>query len=115
MKNKAENVVVLSSVEQYRSALETNAVDLSAHVGLGWALHHAGESVEAIDVLQKARKRFPDDIELLYALGLMLKQTSRNKEASAVFKDLLKIKESSTSAAKASMFRHLAGAHLEIL
>jgi Flp pilus assembly protein TadD len=115
MAKKAESAAALSTVETRTLALQSNPDDPKAHTSLGWALHNAGESEEAIEVLEGARKRFKNDVELLYALGLALKQAGKNKKAKTVFKDLLAVKESSVSATKTTMFRRLAQNHMDSL
>jgi Flp pilus assembly protein TadD len=115
MKKEAESATTLSTVEERTIALQSNPDDPDAHARLGWALYSAGDSEEAIEVLENARKRFKKDVELLYALGLALRKADKKKKAKAVFKDLLAIKESSRSAAKTSMFRRLADNQLETL
>lgn len=112
MKKEAESAAALSTVEDRTLALQSNPDDPNAHARLAWALYNAGEFNEAIEVLEKARKRFKNDVELLYALGLVLKQ-SDSKKAKAVFKELLAIKESSVSATKTTMFRRLAQNHMD--
>jgi Flp pilus assembly protein TadD len=113
MKKEAESAAPLSTVEDRTLALQSNPDDPNAHARLAWALYNAGESEEAIEVLEKARKRFKKDVELLYALGLVLKQADKKKQAKAAFKELLAIKESSVSATKTTMFRRLAQNHMD--
>lgn len=113
MAKRAESSASLSTVEARTLALQSNPDDPKAHTSLGWALINAGQSGKAIEILESARKRFKNNVELLYALGLALRQADKPKEAKAVFKDLLAIKESSVSATKTTMFRRLAQNHIE--
>lgn len=115
MKSKTEVAAQPTSIEEFKTSLQSNPDDPVAHARLGWAYYGAGDSAAAIEVLKKACERFSTDIELLYALGLALKQAGETKKAKASFKDLLAIKESSTSSIKATMFRRLATTQLETL
>jgi Flp pilus assembly protein TadD len=115
MENETESAAPLSSIEERTHELQSNPDDPSAHARLGWAHYSAGDSDAAIEVLEEARKRFSQDIEVLYALGLALKQADNKKKAKTVFKELLAIEESSTSPAKATMFRRLAETQMEAL
>ncbi len=108
MKKEIQSAAILSSVEERTIELQSSPDDPSAHARLGWALYSAGDTAAAIEVLEKASKRFSHDIELLYALGLALKQAGNAKKAKSVFKELLAIKETTTSMAKATMYRRLA-------
>ncbi len=115
MKNETESAAPLSLIEERTIALQSNPDDPGAHARLGWALFSAGDSDAAIEVLDKARARFSQDIEVLYALGMALKRADKKKKAKSVFKELLEIEETSTGATKATMFRRLARTQMEIL
>jgi Flp pilus assembly protein TadD len=115
MKNETESAAPVSSIEERKIALQSNPDDPNAHARLGWALYSAGITEEALEVLQQARKRFSEDIEVAYALGLALKQANKKKKAKSAFKELLAIKESPTVAAKAAMFRNLAKIQMDTL
>lgn len=115
MKQETESAAILSSVEERTMELQSSPDDPDAHARMGWAHFSAGDSSAAIEVLEKASMRFKNDIELLYALGMALKQAGNVKKAKSVFKDLLAIKDSPTSMAKATMFRRLAGIQMKAL
>ena len=81
MKTKTEVSAQPTAIEERKLALQSNPDDPAAHAGLGWAHYSAGDSKAAIEVLEKACKRFPTDVELLYALGLAVKQAGDSKKA----------------------------------
>jgi tetratricopeptide (TPR) repeat protein len=61
----------------------------SVYVSLSELYAGASRTGEAVDLLTRARARFPDNEDVLFQLGTVLEQAHRDAEAEQAFRDLL--------------------------
>lgn len=92
-----------------------NPDDASLKKRLGWAYYHAGEAFEAKETLEAVRSRVPNDVEVLYALGVVLKKIGENDEAREFFQKIIQLSEGKDVGARPSMLRHLAKNQIVIM
>jgi len=78
----------------YEHSLLLDASDPRNHLRLADLLLKHKRYERAVDIMQAARKKFPDRAEITYALAISLSQAKRNSEAMAAFSDAIKEAES---------------------
>jgi Flp pilus assembly protein TadD len=85
--------------------------DVIARRRLGWALYGAGAIDEALTVLRQARGDFPEDVDLLYALGLVAKRAGAADEADEAFLLVARLAEAMPDPGRAEILQRLATGH----
>ncbi len=74
-------------IEDLARKAESNPNELSIQCRYGWALFAADRFEEARKVFSDASKRWPDEIEIQYALGLIYKDLGDQSSACSSFKN----------------------------
>jgi tetratricopeptide (TPR) repeat protein len=112
LEDEAQEVSVIDSL---KSEVERNPTDVKKYLHLGWAYYGEDRLDEAIETFQNARNRFPDDIEVLYALALAYKKAGNGKDALEIFRRVIKSAESLQDQIRGAMLRRLAIGHANVL
>jgi tetratricopeptide (TPR) repeat protein len=102
-------------LEDLRQEIQGNPKDIRSHIKLGWALYAKGQYEEALKALDIARSRFPDDLEVLYPLGLILKKLGKKEEALKVFRSVIEKSKDLEDQTRGAMLRRLAVGHANII
>ena len=76
-------------LEILREGLERDLRNPALHLALGSYLGGYDRFEEAIEVLETAERRFPDNVSVLFQLGAMLEQSQRYADAERMFRDVL--------------------------
>lgn len=92
--------------------LKESPDDLESHTRLGWAQFSLQQYRDAAQTFEIAYKRWPDEIEVNYGLGLALKMYGKRNEALESFKRAEVIEPTSV---RSSMMQTLAAEQKEYL
>jgi Flp pilus assembly protein TadD len=95
------------SLEALQEEVKSNPSDANVLRRLGWAYYGAGEAYEAKKVLSDAVSRFPEDLEIYYALGMVLKKIGEDQAAKEHFQKTIDLAEGQVDP-RISMLHHLA-------
>lgn len=98
-------------LEPLREDVARRPQDVVARRILAWALYGAGDLDEALTVLRQARRDFPEDVDLLYGLGLVAKKLGRADEADEAFLAVARLAEGMTDPGRAEILQRLATGH----
>jgi len=109
------DVEAASIIENLKAEVERNPTDLKKHLRLGWAYYGEDKLDEAIDTFQNAKNRFPDDIEVLYALALAYKKVGKGEDALEIFRNVIKSAPNLQDQTRGAMLRRLAIGHANVL
>ena len=112
MADDAISTDVLENIASLQEKASRQPDDRDLQRKLAWALYGVGRFEDARDAFEKARERWPDDIEFHYGLGLSLKQLGQREVALTEFGKALATGERSV---QASMLRRLAEEQRNIL
>lgn len=115
MVDATEREAVNAMVEELEQEASSQPQDKDLQRRLGWALYSVGRLEEAQRVLDDAMTRHPQDIELLYSLGMILKATGEFEKARGRFRQARDFEPVNDEGSRSSMLRHLAAAQLQIL
>jgi tetratricopeptide (TPR) repeat protein len=105
----------ISLIDSLKSEVERNPTDLNNRLRLGWAYYGEDRLDEAIDAFLDAKHRFPEDIEVLYALAIAYKKAGRKKEALAIFRNVIQAASKLQDQTRGAMLRRLAIGHANVL
>jgi Flp pilus assembly protein TadD len=83
-----------------------------AQQNLGWGLHYANQSSEAVASFQRALELDPNSVDAHYGLGMTFKQLKKKDDAKRAFERAIALAEQSEDPNRAKMLRRLAGGHL---
>jgi tetratricopeptide (TPR) repeat protein len=75
------------ALTNYEHSLLLDASNPRNHMRLGWLLVRAKRYEHAIEIMQVARKRFPDRADVIYILAVAYSAAQRYNEALAAFSD----------------------------
>ena len=81
MADPEERVQEFPTLEDLAREAESNPNDLSIQCRYGWALFAAERYEEAQKIFSNATTRWPDEIEIHYALGLIFKELGDQSSA----------------------------------
>lgn len=95
-------------IDELRARVTANPNELLPLLELGWSLYGHKKISEAVEKLEQAVKRFPDDPEAHYALGLAYKQAGANEKAQQSFQRVIESIEHDPEKVRASMMLKLA-------
>lgn len=102
----------MSEIQELQEQLKQKPNDVNNHCRLGWAFLGADRLEEAVDVLRSANQRWPQEIEIGYALGLALKRQGHGTAAIEIFGQAAGIEVNSV---RAGMMKQLAEEQREYL
>jgi cytochrome c-type biogenesis protein CcmH/NrfG len=112
LRSEVEEVSVIDSL---KAQVEQNPTDIKGHLRLGWTYYGEGMLDEAVEAFGNAKDRFPEDIEVLYALALTYKKAGREKESLDIFRNVVKSAENLDDQTRGVMLRRLAIGHVNVL
>jgi tetratricopeptide (TPR) repeat protein len=78
------------SIQRFQKAIQFNPVLVSAHSNLATAYYHTGEIEKALGHLEKALQLAPDDRDVIWNLGQILKDIGRQRDAEEVYVSYLR-------------------------
>ncbi len=81
MADPEESVQEIPTLEDLAREAESNPNELSIQCRYGWALFAAEQYEEAQKIFSNASTRWPDEIEVQYALGLIYKDLGDQSSA----------------------------------
>lgn len=99
------------SIEGLRQEVSENPTDVRSHLRLGWALYGKDAYAEAVQTLSEAQERFPEEIEVIYALALAKKQHGQKESALELFREVVKRSSEIKDEERAMMLRRIALGH----
>lgn len=92
-------------LEGVQEEAKTNPNNVAIQIRLGWMLLGLKKFDDAKNTLESALSRWPDNLELNYALGLTYKALDQNDKASERFQKVIDGKDNT---ARESMFQLIA-------
>ena len=102
-------------LEELKARVSDNPNDLQPLRELGWALYGRHQTDEAVEKLEQATKRFPEDPESHYALGLAYKRAGSEEKARQSFRKAIEKSEDDPDKVRSSMMLRLAKRQLHLL
>lgn len=103
------------TIEELEAKLKDRPDALEPLRALGWDLYGYERYDEAVEVLQQARQKYPDDPETCYALGLTLKQVGENERARQAFQAAVDMLVDKPGGIRTDMMRKLAGGQINLI
>ncbi|MCJ7568277.1 MAG: hypothetical protein MUO58_12125 [Anaerolineales bacterium] len=101
-----------SRLEHIQEEAKTNPNNMASQSRLGWILLGLDKVGDAKNTLESALSRWPDDIELNYALGMTFKALDQNDKAGERFQ---KAVEGQANTARESMFQFIAAKQITLI
>jgi tetratricopeptide (TPR) repeat protein len=105
----------VSGFDNLIAEVERNPTDLKKHLRLGWAYYGEDKLDEAIEAFRNAKDRFPEDIEVLYALALAYKKSGKGDDALGYFRRVIEFATNLDDQTRGAMLRRLAIGHSNVL
>lgn len=102
-------------IEAFQRQAQESPSDAAAQLRFGWALYGAGRLQEAQKVLEEAARNHPNDLEVLYALGLTLKRAGDPEPARAAFQKILELIPGIQDRTRSAILRRIAHGHLHMM
>ena len=99
------------ALDPLREAVARQPQDVVARRRLGWGLYGAGNTQEALAVFRQARRDFPEDVDVLYGLGLTAKRAGVVDEADEAFLLVAGLAEAMTDPGRGEILQRLATGH----
>ena len=115
MTKQTSQVEEISVIESLKAEVERNPTNVNHHLRLGWTYYGEDKLDQAMEAFRNAKDRFPEDIEVLYALGLTYKKSGKQKEALDIFHTVIKFAENIDDQTRGAMLRRLAIGHANVL
>lgn len=103
------------SIESLQEELKRNPKVVKNYLHLGWTYYVQGSYDQASQILSDAKDRFPEDVEVLYALALALKKNGDTDAALRFFRKVTLLAEKMEDRAKSGMLRRLAIGHANVI
>jgi tetratricopeptide (TPR) repeat protein len=97
------------------SSYSPQPVDPETYVSLGWERYGQGDFRGAVDGLQRAFERYPEDVELAYIFGMSLKMAGEKQSAVNAFKRVLDHLQSVNDDIQATMLKRLTSGQINLL
>jgi len=104
-----------NSIDNLKENLRGNPQELSNYLRLAWAHYGEADYESALTTIQNARDRFPDDYEVAYAMGLILKKMGNMHEAQKVFREVIRLSDGIADETRARMLRRFAVGHANMI
>jgi tetratricopeptide (TPR) repeat protein len=105
----------VSVIDSLKLDVERNPTDVKKYLRLGWAYYGEDRLDEAIETFRNAKHRFPEDIEVLYALALANKKAGNGEDALGIFRNVIESTKSLQDQTRGAMLRRLAIGHANVL
>ncbi len=102
-------------IETLRKRVQTSPGDADSHRQLGLGLFGTGEVEQAQEILEAAQARFPNNVELHYALAIVLKRRGDLERARDLFHQVAALAESLPHEIRYSMLARMSVVQAEIL
>src|SRR3990170_2996097 len=99
------------ALDPLRDAAARQPQDVAARRRLGWGLYGAGNTQEGLAVFRLARRDFPEDVDVLYGLGLTAKRAGVVDEADEAFLLVASLAEAMTDPCRGEILQRLATGH----
>jgi tetratricopeptide (TPR) repeat protein len=99
-------------VKQYEAELAAHPDSVEAQCNLGWGHYGERRYNEAVDVFKEALKQDAGSVDVLYGLGLSLKEAGRHDEAIPVFIQVMRLAPQKAPGARGMMLARLARGHI---
>lgn len=96
------------SLEEFKRRVEQNPESAEAMRALAWEFYGRGHNQEALATLVTATEKFPEDAEIHYAMGLVLKRLGKRERARAAFSAALERIDAMPQSTRRDMLRRLA-------
>jgi tetratricopeptide (TPR) repeat protein len=103
------------SIESLQEELKRNPKVVKNYLHLGWTYYVQGSYDQASQILSDAKDRFPEDVEVLYALALALKKNGDTDAALRFFRKVTLLAEKMEDRTKSGMLRRLAIGHANVI
>jgi hypothetical protein len=95
-------------IEELEAQLQNSNVSQTSYQQLAWILYHDGQLEAVQALLHDATRRFPDDPELHYLEGLLLKKSRSMLSAQRSFLKVVEISGDSPKEVRLQVLNHLA-------
>lgn len=115
MARKAVSKPEEAFIETLRKRVQISPEDADSHRQLGLGLFGTGEVEKAQEVLEAAQARFPNSLELQYALAIVLKRSGDLERAHDLFQKVAALAKSWPDETRYSMLARMAVVQTEIL
>lgn len=102
-------------IQELRARASSAPNELEPLLELGWALYGRDQTTEALEQLEEAKKRFPDNPDVYYALGLAYKRTGDKQKARAAFEQAVDHLPEAPDNVRSSMLLRLSKRQLNML
>jgi tetratricopeptide (TPR) repeat protein len=103
------------TLDDLRARVQDEPGALEPMRALGWALYGLERYQEAVESLREAHRKYPDDAETGYALGLALKQVGEDQEARKAFETVLDHLDTLEGDIRSDMMKKLAKGQINVL
>jgi tetratricopeptide (TPR) repeat protein len=113
--NESLHTTQKASVETLQSNLKLNPQVMVNYLHLGWAQYGLKSYEDARETLESAVDRFPDEYEILYLLGLILKKLGDLDKAADLFLQVEQMAAKIGDQAKASMLIRFAKSQRSVI
>jgi tetratricopeptide (TPR) repeat protein len=102
-------------IEAMKKELKKFPNDVGSYLRLGWAYYSNADYEKASETFSDGVDRFPEDVEIIYALALALKKSGEASKALANFRKVTLLAEKLEDRSKSGMLRRLAIGHANVL
>ncbi|MCH7588335.1 MAG: tetratricopeptide repeat protein [Chloroflexi bacterium] len=103
------------SFNDLRQDLRGRPRELSNLLRLAWRLYEQANYEEALKILQNAGRRFANDFEVAYAMGLISKKMGKSADAQNFFREVIRLSEGIADKTRARMLRRFAVGHTNMI
>lgn len=102
-------------IQDMKNKLKKDPKEAGSYLRLGWAYYGEKKYEDAARTFLDGIDRFPDDVELLYALALAQKKKGETNLALTNFRKVTLLAEKLEDRAKSGMLRRLAIGHANVI
>lgn len=103
------------SLEVLGEILKHNPNEVENYLRLGWEYYTNAQFGKASQILSDGKDRFPEDVEILYALALALKKNGEKDKALSIFRKVTFLAGKLEDQSKSGMLRRLAVGHANVI
>jgi tetratricopeptide (TPR) repeat protein len=102
-------------IEAMKKELKRNPNEVESYLRLGWGYYSNADYEKASEIFSDGVDRFPEDVEILYALALALKKSGEESKALTNFRKVTLLAEKIEDQSRAGMLRRLAIGHANVI